>query len=239
MSFFSNNNIKKISRIGYKSFAADAKFVLALSLSFCLIYGYFEPLAAGAASVNDSITVTQVVSSEIAISSPANVSMSSPIPGITGNPGVPRTGSATWTVTTNNTAGFNLALKSNTNPSMQLDATYNFSDYSPATAGTPDFAWSSPAAGAAEFGFTIEPETTADTAAKFMDNAASCNIGTANAANRCWYNMATTDVTAVTRTTNTDSTGEDEIVRFQTESNAKYLKEGNYVATITATATEN
>jgi len=89
--------------------------------------------------------------------------MSSAIPGMTGNLGSPRTGSAAWTVKTNNTTGFNLTLKSSTNPSMQLDATYNFSDYSPVTAGTPDYNWASPVSGSAEFGYTVEPETAADT----------------------------------------------------------------------------
>ncbi len=217
----------------------DLSSILAVMISICLLYSYCEPLAIRAATASDSITVTQAVSSEISISSPSNVTMSSAIPGMTGNPGSPRTGSATWTVITNNTTGFYMALKSTTNPSMQLDATYNFSDYSPATAGTPDYAWSSPAASAAEFGFTVEPETTADTSAKFLDSGSACNTGALNSTNTCWYNMATTDLTVISRSTNTDNTGEAEVVRFQTESNAKYLKEGNYTATITATVTEN
>ncbi len=213
-------------------------------ISFILMaifFSYFEPMISSAASVNDSITVTQVVSSEIAISSPANVSMSSPIPGITGNPGVPRTGSATWTVTTNNATGFILAMKAGAAPAMTLDATYHFDDYSPTTTGVPDYNWTSPAAAEAEFGYSVKAATAADAAQIFKDNGSSaCNIaGSTQTSGKCWYNFTASDVTVVSRSTATLAAGEAEVVNFQTESNAKYLKEGNYVATITATATEN
>jgi len=208
---------------------------LGLLISGGLIY--FEPEMAKA--VSDAITITQAVSSEITISSPADVTMSAAIPGITGNAGSPRTGSATWTVKTNNATGFSLALAASTAPAMQLDATWYFSDYTPATAGTPDYNWSSPASGAAEFGYTVEPATAADTVQKFLDNGTACATGTLNTVDKCWYNFSTTSETVINRTTNTESAGEAEVVKFQTESNAKYLKEGNYVATITATATEN
>jgi len=217
----------------------DLITVLAFLLLAYPLYACLEPLVIKAASASDFIVVTQAVSSEITISSPANVTMSAAIPGITGNPGSPRTGSTTWTVKTNNTTGFALALKSSTNPSMQLDGTYNFSDYSPGTGGTPDYSWASPAASAAEFGYTVEPATTADTAALFRDSGVACNTGALNTADKCWYNFTTSDVTVVNRSTETSSSGEAEVVKFQTESNAKYLKEGNYTATITATATEN
>jgi len=201
-------------------------------------YVIFEPEFIKAAATSTAITVTQEVSQEITITQPSNVTMSAAIPGITGNPGSPRTGSATWNVKTNNSTGFTLAIKASTAPAMQLNATNTFSDYTPAVASTPDFDWSSPAASAAEFGYTVEASTTADTAQLFKDNGSACATGTANAVSKCWHNASTTDVTGVDRGTNTGSGGEDTIVRFQTESNAKYLQEGNYVATITATATE-
>jgi len=179
----------------------------------------------------------------ISISSPADVNMSDAIPGITGNSGNPRTGSATWQVTTNNTAGFKLELKSSDEPSMELDATNNFSDYTPAAPGTPDYNWISPASGDAELGFTIEPETVADTVQLFLNAAgpaAPCNsAGGIQTADKCWYNMASANLEVINRGTATGAGGEDEVVKFQTESNAKFLQEGNYTATITATATTN
>lgn len=179
----------------------------------------------------------------ITISSPANVNMSAAINGITGNPGSPRTGSATWTVATNNYTGFNMKLHASTDPAMQLDGSNQFADYTPAVGGTPDYDWSSPAASAAEFGFTVEPETDGDTVQLFLDNsgASPCNTaGGTQTDDKCWFDFnGLNDINVINRTIFTNSGGEDEVVKFQTESNAKYLKEGNYVATITATAVTN
>ncbi|MFH1233495.1 MAG: hypothetical protein V1649_02475 [Patescibacteria group bacterium] len=197
----------------------------------------FEPELASA--VVDSVVVTQAVTAEISISSPADVTMSSAIPGITGNLGSPRTGSTSWTVITNNVTGFNMTLKSTSTPSMILDGTNNFSDYSPVTVNVPDYTWGSPVASVAEFGYTVEPATVGDTTVLFRDSGTACNTGALNTVGMCWLNASTTEVTAINRSTNTTAAGEAEVVKFQTESNAKYLKSGNYTATIIATALMN
>jgi len=219
----------------------DMKKIISLILISGLLgmtaYFVLEPEMIKA--VEDQVVVTQAVSAEITISAPADVAMSSSIPGITGNLGSPTTGSVSWTVTTNNTTGYNLKLKAAATPALALDATWNFSDYSPATTTAPDFSWASPASAVAEFGFTVEPATAADTDPFFKDDGAACNAGTANAADKCWWNFATTDKQVVNRSTETSSSGEGVVVKFRAESNAKYLKEGNYTATVTATATMN
>ena len=208
---------------------------LVASFSFLIL----EPELVNA--VGDSVVVTQAVSAEITISSPADVTMSSSIPGVTGNLGSPRTASTTWTVVTNNTTGFIMTLAASTSPAMQLDGTYNFSDYSTATTtvNVPDYTWGSPSSAVAEFGYSVEPATVAYTATAFKDDGAACNTGALNTVDKCWLNASTTALTAINRTTETLSSGEAEKVKFQAESNAKYLKEGNYTATITATATMN
>jgi hypothetical protein len=124
------------------------KRILSLVLAINLMsYTSFLALEPGIVNaVEDSIVVTQGVTEEITISSPVDVTMSSTIPGITGNLGSPRTGSTTWTVKTNNTTGFAMAIKSTSSPSMILDGTYNFSDYSPAVANVSDYNWGSPSA---------------------------------------------------------------------------------------------
>jgi len=216
-----------------------AALTIMVSLLITLNYFIFEPeIIKGAA---DTIVVTQVVTAETAISTPVDVSMSGSIAGVTGNLGAPTTGSVAWTISSNNSFGFQMTLAASTNPALRLDGTYNFSDYSPASAGTPDYSWTSPAASAAEFGYTVEPATAADTIAKFMDNGVdTCNSGTNNTANKCWYNFSSiTPETVINRSSNTSSGGEVETVRFQAESNAKYLSSGNYTATITATVTDN
>jgi len=223
-----NKNIKKIISL-----------VAIIGLITMGGYWFFEPTLINAADAPDIITVTQGVTQEITISHPADVTMSATIPGVTGNPGVPRTGSTLWQVKTTNAAGFILKLNAGVAPAMVLDGTYHFDDYSPAGA-VPDYAWASPAGGEAEFGFTVEAETIGDEVLAFRDaGAAPCGAGALNTADTCWWNFTALDYTVINRATNTDSGGEDETVKFQTESNAKFLKEGSYVATITATATEN
>jgi hypothetical protein len=86
-----------------------------------------EPMSAQA--VSDSVDVSQVVTSEISISSPADVSLSPSIAGMTGGAG---TGSATWTVKTNNTAGFNLTIKASAAPALVSGAN-TFADYTEST----------------------------------------------------------------------------------------------------------
>lgn len=225
-------------KIIFNYFKETAALSLIATAMIVMSYFVFEPeIIKGAA---DTVIVTQQVTAETAISAPADINMSGSIPGVTGNFGVPTTGSVAWTVTSNNSLGFQMTLKAGTNPALRLDATYNFSDYSPAVAGTPDYAWASPAASAAEFGYTVEPATAADTVAKFRDDGVSaCNSGANNTANRCWYNLSTIDETVINRSSGTTSGGQAETVRFQAESNAKYLASGNYTATITATVTNN
>lgn len=212
-------------------------------------YMFFEPTLSSASGgpgvgpYDDLITVTQSVTSEISIDAPANVTMSGTIPSITGNPGVPRTGSVTWKVITGNVEGFNLTLKASTSPAMRLDGsgdifTY-FSNYTPVATSTPDFDWTSPATSQAEFGYTVEPATVADTVAKFRDDGSACGTGALNTASKCWYLTTTGGEQIINRSSNTLEAGEDEVVRFNTESNAKLLKEGSYVAEITVTATQN
>lgn len=216
---------------------------LTLITSVASAFGYmnFEPEIVGAAT--DEITVTQTVTEELSVSSPANVSMSASILSMTGNPGAPTTGSATWNVKTSNATGFDMKIKASTDPAMQLDGSNQFTDYSPAVGGTPDFTWTSPASSAAEFGFTVEPATAADADQKFLDNAGASPCNTASGAataDRCWFDFnGTTDVDIINRSTSTDLSGEDEVVKFQAESNAKFLEEGDYTATITATVAMN
>jgi hypothetical protein len=172
----------------------------------------------------------------ISISLPANVTMSPSIGGISGGTA---SGSASWTVTTDNPAGFSLTIKTTSTPSMILDETWNFSDYSPTIANLPDYNWQSPSSGQAEFGYTVEPETPADTVQLFKDDGNSCNSGNQNNIDTCWLNASTTNMTIINRTSRTDSDGEIEKIKFKVQSNGKFLKEGNYIATIIVTAVVN
>jgi hypothetical protein len=185
-------------------------------------------------SIN-SINVIQMVSSEITITSPDNVVMSPTIAGMTGGTG---TGSATWTVTTNNLEGFEMSIKSDTNPALKSPQNNSFANYTPS--GTvPDFTWNV-ADTDSEFGYTVEPHTVEDTAPAFLDNGSLCGTGTANATDKCWFGFATADKTIVHRTSETPQLGEAETVKFKAQSGpGHYQTEGDYVATITVTALMN
>ncbi len=191
-------------------------------------------------AVADNVTVTAEVTEEISITSPADVLLASSIPGMTGNPGAPASGSATWTVITNNATGFNLKIKATSDPSMKnTDGEYYFFDYTSAAAGSPDYTWASPAVGSAEFGYSVTAATAADTDTPFLNGGATCGTGALNTDNKCWWDLTTADTTVINRSTNTTSAGEAEKVNFRAESNGQFLKEGYYDALVTVTATMN
>ena len=221
----------------YKIFKKAVGLSVIVFLVSSMVFIVFEPAIVSA--VADTATVTASVTEEITITSPSDATMSATIPGITGNPGAPVTASLTWTVKTVNATGFAMTIKASQTNAMFLDGTYFFTDYTPAGAGVPDYTWGQPASSAAEFGFTVEPATTADTVANFLDSGVACNTGALNTADKCWLNLTAVDQNMINRSTNTTSAGEAEVVKFWAESNAKYLKEGSYVATITVTATMN
>lgn len=220
---------------------------LSLIISVAVIFSFvsLEPqlimaTGPGAGPYEDQITITQSVTAEISITSPSNVSMSPAIPGMTGSGGAPSTGQAEWTVITNNNTGFSMTLIASSSPAMQGNSQGDsFADYTPATANVPDYSWSI-AASAAEFGYSVEPATAADTAQIFLDNGSACNTGTGQVANKCWLNASTTAVTIINRTSETSSSGQAEVIKFQVEQGASAFKvEDTYTATTTVTVTMN
>jgi hypothetical protein len=161
--------------------------------------------------------------------------MSPSIPGMTGGVG---NGSAQWTVTTNDTSGYNLTLKASTTPALQ-SGSYSFADYTPTTSTVPDFNWSVPAS-ASEFGYTVEASTTADLDQSFKDNGTACNTGTSDTVDKCWLNASTTAEQIVYRSSQTDADGENITVKFRAEvGSTSFQEEGSYTATIIVTATTN
>jgi hypothetical protein len=209
------------------------KMTLASSVVLMLLFVILEPQLTKA--VSDSVTVSQSVTAEITISSPSDVTMSS-IAGITGGTG---TGSAIWNVKTNNSTGFNMALKAGAAPALASGGN-NFADYGEATPDTPDYTWSI-AATDSEFGYTVEPATAGDATVMFRDNGTTtCGTGANQTADKCWIKFKTTDVIGINRSSVTTAAGEDEVVKFQAQSGASHFQpQGTYTATITATALVN
>ncbi len=216
---------------------------LIVSLVAVSSFMFFEPQITKA--VTNEITITQGVSAEISIDNPTDVSMSPDIPGMTGGSA---TGTCTWTIKTNNNGGFKLELEASTAPALQCAAqSDSFADYEEAVANTPDYTWTVTESNA-EFGYTVFPETPADADQSFKDNGSLCNVATNNPdGTKCWIGFAgvATKEQVVSRSTETDVSGEAEVVNFKAELNGPatdadgFLTEGSYTATLTATATIN
>lgn len=181
------------------------------------------------ASYNLYAGYRQMTGSSIAISAPADVTMSPSINGLTGGTS---NGSATWTVTTDDPGGYTLAVKASTNPALK-SSNDSFANYTPAGAN-PDFTFSV-AVTDSEFAFTPEGS---DIVQKYKDNGAACNIGSSDTADSCWYNFSTTDETVSQGAASNSPTGTVTTVKMRSQSGASHIQtNGTYTATVTATAT--
>jgi hypothetical protein len=164
----------------------------------------------------------------IAITSNGSVSMSPSISGISGGTG---TGSMSWTVTTDNPAGYAMNVHSDTTPSMR-SASSSFADYTPA-GSNPDYNWSVAAADS-EFGFS--PEGT-DVVQRFLDNGSACNTGTSETTGKCWDALTTSDTLIAQSSSGNHPTGTLTTVKIQAEVGSSHIQpNGNYTATVLVTA---
>lgn len=233
MLIFKKADNKKVLKKTAVLFLSAVLFVTSVYLSLM-------PTLIKAYSSSQAFTASVAVTSEINISAPGNVTMTPTIPGMSGNYQNPASGSATFTVLTNESSGFDMKIYASQANALYLDGSYFFTDYAPTLTGTPDYTWRSPASTAAWFGYSVTAGTAADTDQKYMYSGSACGVGSSNAGTNCWMGMTTTPGNRIIhRTTNTTSSGETEIVNFRAESNAKFLKEGTYSASVTATVSMN
>lgn len=197
----------------------------------------FEPRIGMA--IDETFTVTQVVTGEISMTTPDPVTLAS----ITGLTGGTRNGSTVVVVTTNDTDGYNMTLRVDGDPALQGNVTSGeIPDYTPTTPNVPDFTFSVPA-NTAEFGYTIESPVAGDVAPLFRDDGVdTCATGANNTADSCWLNASTTGVTIMNRTSETLSSGSTTTIKFRLTINSDpspALPEDTYVATTTLTALTN
>jgi hypothetical protein len=159
-------------------------------------------------------------------------------PVISGLMGGTATGSATWTVTTDSIPGYHLDIRATSSPAMRSGSEI-FADYTPATAGTPDFNWNLAGANS-EFGFS--PYNFLNESPKYKNDGAGCNNGgPANTDEKCWSGLTTSDQQAVYRTSRTDPGGENVKMNFRAEvkQSGGYQIGGDYSAGIVITAVAN
>lgn len=223
-----------------KSIFILKKALIFPALVFVLFIGVFslyEPEILKA--VTDTVLVSLDITSEITISAPGDVTLSS-IPGMTG--GSSTSGAVTWTVVTNDTDGYTLKIEKDHLLQKGVGANQTIADYTEAAAGTPDLDWAAVGAGNEEFGFA--PSAGADIVQKFKNATGSCNQAAGSVTDlKCWSPIPTTGGTAETIATNADQTGDSgtaTAIKVKAEvGSGNHLEEGTFTSTITATATTN
>jgi hypothetical protein len=183
------------------------------------------------ATYNIKAGYQQMQETYLAISVPGNVSLAPDIPSTGG--GIAN-GSATWTVTTDNAAGYSMTIAASTSPALASGGD-SFANYTP-LGGAPDFTFSVPAA-SSEFGFTPEG---GDIATRYQDSGGICNIAGGDTASACWDPLTTTPVTIASRVTANHTAGTATTIRFRAESGASNTQPaGSYTALATLTVVAN
>ncbi len=192
-------------------------------------FSFLEPTSLSAATANDSVTVSMTVTEQIAISSPADVTMNAL--NITTNES---TGTATWNVKTNASGGYTLAVHGTETDAMQGQgglAGTDFTDYTAAVAATPEV-WS--VSNAYEFGFSGYG---ADILDATWGAGSSWGAGTIPADLKYRGFDAATNITIASDTDETSTAGTDSTVCFAAEQETVFAPAGSYQAVVVATAT--
>ncbi len=182
--------------------------------------------ASGSYRINAGFLGAQPV--YISITSNGSVAMSPSISGVSGGTG---TGSMSWTVTTDNAAGYAMNVHADTTPAMR-SVSASFANYTPA-GSNPDYNWSVASADS-EFGFSPEG---ADIVQRFRDNGSACNTGSSDAVSHCWDALTTSDTLIAQSSGANHPSGTLTTVKIQAESGATHIQpNGDYTATVLVTA---
>ncbi len=182
---------------------------------------------ASSASYNLKAGYQQMVSSYLAMTAPASVTMTPSIPGITGGTA---NGSTTVTVTTDSSAGYTLTILASASPALTKGSDF-IPDYVPS--GVPDFTFTT-TAGQARFGYSPEG---IDVVTRFKDNGSACNINTIETTLACWDGLDTANETISQRASANTPNGSTTTVNFRVGVGAGTVQAaGTYTATTTLTA---
>jgi len=170
----------------------------------------------------------QMGESYISISTPSSLVMTS----MSGLSGASSEGTMSWTVITDNPAGYSMSIASTTTPALQ-SAADSLSDYTPA-GSDPDYNFINLPANST-FGFS--PEGT-DTIPRFKDNGSICNTGTLETTDKCWDGLSTTPKMIAGSSISNHPSGTVVTARLRAESGASHVQtSGVYNVTLVATAT--
>jgi hypothetical protein len=172
----------------------------------------------------------QMQSGSISITSPADPTFSN----MSGIAAGEANTSSVWTVTTDNSAGYTLAVKASTNPAMK-SSTFGsfFSDYTPSGAN-PDKTFSIASTISA---FAFSPEG-GHIVQRYKDNGSSCNTGSSDTIDACWDGFTTSDVNIASSATSNSPSGTATTIKYKVAVGSDKIQDsGAYSATITVTAT--
>lgn len=161
---------------------------------------------------------------------PSNVVMAPSIGGVTGGTS---NGSTTFTVTTDDLAGYQATIQASSSPALIDTASSSnaFADYVPG-GSAPDFAFSIPATASA---FAFSPQGM-DADKRFLNDGSSCNAGSNSTAGACWDGLSTSAKLVADRTNNNQPSGTQTALYFRAASGSSHIQaNGIYVATTTLT----
>ncbi len=125
---------------------------------------------------------------------------------------------------------------------MSASSSAYINNYTPASAGVPDFAWIDNISGqSAEFGYTVRASTTGEVDPSFRNNGSACNTGASETNDACWLNPTSTVAETIISTT-APVLSSTTTIKFKVavpSSPSPALPAAFYVATATLTATNN
>ncbi|MEI6346147.1 MAG: hypothetical protein WCO79_02850 [bacterium] len=182
------------------------------------------------ASYNLNAGYQQMEPSSISITSPSGATMGA----VSGFSGGTSNGSTTWTVITDNSAGYSLSVRASSAPAMlgQLNGSF-IANYVPATSD-PDYTFG---VGSASSVFAYTPEGN-HVVQRYKDNGAACNVGSGTTADACWDGFSTSNVQVSGSASANMPSGTDTTLKYRVGIGAsKFQDSGTYEATIIVTAT--
>lgn len=169
----------------------------------------------------------QMQNSYLAISSPSDLELAH----IGGLSKQTSEGNMSWTVTTDNIAGYTMSIASTTTPALK-SAYDSFDDYIPASSD-PDFEFNNPSTGSS-FGFSPEGTEASD---RFRDNGSVCGTGSNETEAKCWDGLSTTPKVMAGSSSSNHPSGSTVSARLRAETGVDHIQTaGDYTVTIVVTA---
>jgi hypothetical protein len=184
---------------------AALQALVSASLIVTLLFAGFmiaEPRISHGQSDTSTFRIRQTITDETSfLVDPSNVTMNGSISGITGGTA---TGSSKFVVKSNNATGYYVEIAYFNNAGAQAmlgdkDAGEQLRDYGGDVGGEPSYNFT--ASTAAQFAYTVNSSTTADTDASFKNDGSACNTGSTQTYGKCWKKPTTSAFRIVSRST--------------------------------------